>query len=217
MVGANNCFELNFAKPRPPAQGWLSFRPGGPGSPAIATLARSPCRCFSCGDGLVSPRLGKERFATAKGSNLQVGDLLFVAATLEPVKVAKISSDRVYCSFLTATTENEVTGESYKEEYDSNQNLVWYRYEDLVLPKGQKDYHVDDDAVLVNGEWRTRRELVLLHGRDETAARKVWGAATKQDQADDQDRASTFASCARGHLLHARLVECNDFLICVGF
>lgn len=221
-VGSNNRFELNFAKPRPPAQGWLCLRPGGPGSPAITTLARSPCRCYNCGDGLVSPRLGKERFKTAKGSSLQVGDLLFVAATLAPVKVAKISSDRVYCSFLTESMENEVTGESRKKEYDSNQNLVWYRHEDLVLPKGQKDNHVDDDAVLVNGEWRTRRELVLLHGRDETAARNVWDAATKRDrsknneeEADDHYGASTFASCARGHLLHARLVECDDFLVSV--
>lgn len=190
--------ELAYAPATPPPQGWACFRPLGPGSPAIATLARSPFRCFSCGDGLVSPRVASCFFKPA--DKIETGDQLYVASTLEAVKVESITSDRVYCSF--SLKDKEQHGSVSRED------CIWYRPEDLIAPfEHGKNNDSSGDTVVIGGIPRTRRELVMLFGGDVTKAKAAWEEASKEAGQIAIDDDCSFASCARGHLLHARCLQ----------
>jgi len=71
----------------------------------------------------------------------------------------------------------------------------------------------DNETVLIDGNLRSRREVMLLAG-NEIDARKKWDAARRgvgggnvSSNGDKADDVGCFASCARGHLLHARCFQ----------
>jgi len=186
--------DLMFAgAPPPPPQGWLCVSPGGLGSPNVVKRARSSLRCFCCGDGLVPLKLGTDNFSSVRGRDVKIGERLLVAATLEPVTVENIKHGRIYCSF------------------SSQADTVWYRPEDVVLAKGYGE--IDSETVLLGGRMRNRREVVLMHGGDGSAAKRAWNDARTEPEAkkeigdEEQEDTLGFASCLRGHLLHARCFQ----------
>jgi len=182
----------------PPPQGWVCCRPLGPGSSPIVKLARSPFRCFACGDGLVAPRLGTGSFEPAE--QIEVGDKLYVASTLEAVKVERVTSGRVYCSFALGVEDMDVD--------DSQECSIWYRPEDLLAQhRHEEGNKISDEARVVQGIPCTRRELVLNFGGDVKKAKAVWDEASKEKASVALNEDCNFASCARGHLLHARCLQ----------
>lgn len=212
-IALEEAFLVFAAGPAPPPQGWLCVRPGGPNTPSVVMRARSPLRCFSCGDGLIAPTLGQERFSTVKGQKIQKGDRLIVAATLEPVFVESCTDEQIFCSFPRSPSASPDDG----GEVGLESPTFWYRPSDLIFPQGMACASADvDEQLIVNGRLRTRREVVLLCGGDEVAARLLWSEALKERKAkskgtdemdEDDDEAVSFASCARGHLLHARCLQ----------
>lgn len=280
--GENGRHDLFFVgAPPPPPQGWLCVRPGGTGSPPIVARTTSALRCFGCGDRLIPPQFGREKFSSVEGKRVRRGDRVLVAATLEPVQVECTAKGRIYCSFLTKaggedvvlpskhtenkntpvasadgkfierdvdakgsapgtlassddqaqlpienapspsqspqTTSTETRDDNrvceMEEEIDPPAHAIWYRHEDLVLPKEIPEGEDLDEIAFVKQQMRTRREVVLLCEGDEVAARSAWKEAKRvfsseegADFGDDVEKGS-FASCARGHLLHARCLQ----------
>jgi len=193
--------KLTYAPATPPPQGWICLRASGPASPSIATLARSPFRCFSCGDGITFPQPSSGSFRPAE--KIECGDSLCVAATLEPVKAEKVDGNRVYCSFI------QKDGRMYDDNI-AQEDLVWYRPEDLLTRHEhvtKSDADSSDDVAVVQGKPRTRRELVLMFGGDVAKAKTAWDEAVKEAGPVPIDDDPSFASCARGHLLHARCFQ----------
>jgi len=192
--------DLSFAGAAPqPPQGWLCSRPAGRDSLSVVHRATSAVRCFCCGDGLVPPKNLGRKHVSAKGEALEVGDRLLVAATLESVVVRALSKGRVCCSF-----EDQAPPMSNDDLVDFN---VWYRPEDLVVRKGNCNFG-DEESLEVLGQERSRRELVLLSGGDVEAARQTWAKARKDAPSKEKlGRVLNFASCVRGHFLHARCLQ----------
>ena len=68
----------------------------------------------------------------------------------------------------------------------------------------------DDEVMLIEGRFRTRHEAVLLFDGDASAARHAWAAAQRQgveSPGPAAEATACFASCTRGHLLHARCLQ----------
>jgi len=191
----------------PSPQGWVRIRPGGDGSASIVKKNnKNRLRCFRCGEGMISPVSIREQYVALNHEKIQEGDSLLVAATLESVKVKSIKGHRIYCSFLAAETKVDGDLENADQnEKDSMFNTpIWYRACDLVMPKVcKKTYDDSDETRLVNGRLRSRRELVLAAGGDGINARNLWNDATNMSEHKEHD----FASCVRGHLLHARCLQ----------
>ena len=189
------------AAPQPP-QGWLCVRPAGLGTPAVAWRAMSALRCFCCGDGLIPPKLERGKYTSIKGRDVQEGERLLVAATLEPVIVTQAKNrGRIRCAFESNET-NEINIES--DGFD-----VWYRPEDLVSTQSKGDVF-DDEMLRIKGQPRTRREIVLMSGGDELTAKREWAEAKKLSKLlkkPKDDGSLNFASCVRGHFLHARCLQ----------
>jgi len=209
-AGASDRYDLSFASlPQPPPQGWLCTRPGGMSSPSVVNRARNALRCFSCGDGLFPSSKLKERFSTVEKNNkLYRGKCLLIAATLEPVEVSSLEGDKIFCTFPGDT-------KIAKDTPGGSNNLacaVWYRPQDLVYPESQEVASIKErnDYVMFNGHLRSRSELVLLLG-NRIEARKAWDKAKSKIKKDGyfsiEESDESFASCLRGHLLHARCFQ----------
>lgn len=193
-AGVDGKFELKYACLAPPPQGWLCMRPGGTDSQAIVAPGRIPLRCFCCGDWLYHPSTPKKSFHVVKGEDkLCKGKELLVAATLMPVKVVSTESGKIQCAF------DGVAGPS-----GANSAISYYP-RDLVYPKIKEGDVTDnsDDTIFLNGNWRTRRELVLLLG-NEADAKAAWASA--KGTSEDANQVG-FPSCLKGHLLHGRCFQ----------
>jgi hypothetical protein len=210
-LDSNENIWLQVAETSPPSQGWLRIRPGGLGSPAIVRRGRSALRCFCCGDGLVPPGRSTNTFGTVKKDDeVCKGDTLLVAATLEPVQVVSFGENLVVCSF----SKDDANHHKKQRMWRGNAKFtIRYRPEDLVYPEARENagMYDEDELVPVNGHLRSRRELMLMFG-NLSDAKKAWAEAKrkgrdKNDLSDDNERASGFASCTRGHLLHARCFQ----------
>jgi len=188
----------------PPPQGWLKVRPGGDGSASIVKRMKNSLRCFGCGDNLYPPISVQEKYEAPEIDKLKKGETLLVACTLEKVKVHSWNKKYVACLLLTGNEKSNNNGNKEgSNENDKNQSLIFYRACDLVKPKVLSKAGDDfDEVVKVDGRLRSRRELVLNFGGEEVA-RKCWNEARKKEIYIQQD----FASCARGHLLHARCLQ----------
>lgn len=167
-------------------QGWFRVKPSGDIS-AIVRRTNTSLKCFCCGDKMISDVVpGDNNYVTVKQNEVKQGDILLVAATLERVRVERIDSYRIHCSFP-----------------ESNSTYtIWYRASDLVKQKNVCDNA--EETVSINGRLRTRRELLLSFGGDEVAAQRAWDNA--KDLSLDEDE-QNFASCVRGHIFHARCMQ----------
>jgi len=207
-VSTSEIREIDYVfngTPPPPPQGWLCSRPGGAGSRAIVSAAETKLRCFGCGDRMNSHEYESIRYDVAKGEKVQKGDTLLVAATLEAVVVESTEAGYVLCSFsATSTIKVDEGMKGYSEDCS-----VWYRPEDLVLPTSEaRSVCDDDDTVSIGGKEMTRRELFLKCDRDDLLAKNMWNEAKRDGNAEDMIEAGRrFASCAKGHVLHARCLQ----------
>ena len=174
-----------------PLQGWVRIRPGGDKCPPIVKRENNCLRCFGCGDNLIQSVPLQEKYERVQLDNVKEGDVVFVSATLEKVKVKSVEEKNIRCTF-----------EVERPEDNSNEDSILYRPCDLLMPKLGRKGDGFDETLLVNGRMRSRRELVLDNYGNEEQARIEWYMA-KKDQFDEQE----FASCARGHLLHARCFQ----------
>ncbi len=181
--------------PLPPPQGWIQVRPGGDGSAPIVRRLRTCLRCFSCGHNLLPAVPIQQKYEVVPHDEIKVGDTLLLAVTLEKVQVKCLRDKHVGCIFL---MENQT-------EMSDNIHLqteIMYRPCDLLKPKLEtKAKDGIDETALVNGRLRSRRELVLSFDGDVERAKKAWNESTKDEQTIQ------YASCARGHLLHARCLQ----------
>lgn len=206
-TGEDGSHDLAYVgAPPPPPQGWLFLRPVGVGSPALVQRTTTSLRCFGCGERLVPAKFGREKFCKVDTSTVSKGDHVVVAATLEPVKVVSSEGGRICCSF-SPTVDDGILKVSEDNEKEWS---IWYRAEDLVVPKAGDAGDCDDETVFVGGRMRTRQEVFLFFGGDEFAARKAWREATQKTtppHAKGGEDDVPFASCARGHLLHSRCLQ----------
>jgi len=188
----------------PPPQGWLRVRPNGDGSAAIVRRSESSMKCFGCGDDLVPFISARELYVSVNKDEVQEGDTVLVAATLERVRVTSCDGDRIYCSFSNVGIDS--TGCTVEDAEGSKEKMlsssVWYRASDLVKPNTNEKTYEIDELVSVNNRLRSRHELFLNFSGDERLARKAWKDAA--DQCSEQD---IFPSCARGHVFHARCFQ----------
>ena len=180
----------------PPPQGWLCVRQD---SRAIVSKVDTKLRCFSCGDRLLPFQHDDSRsYETAKGKEIKNGDALIVAATGESVVAKSVESGHVLCSF-----SSSVDGKRDDNLEDSG---VWYRQQDLVLPNAEdENQNTDEEIVTIEGKQLTRRELFLKCKGDEKVARQMWKEA--KGGTHTIEAARRFASCAKGHPLHARCFQ----------
>ena len=75
--------------------------------------------------------------------------------------------------------------------------------EDLVAPYRS----AGEDFRVIEGAPRSRREALALAGGDEAAARRSWAEAAPCASAAPAPTGNNFASCLRGHFLHARCFQ----------
>jgi len=136
-------FSVIFANPQPPPpQGWIQVRPTGDGCTPIVRRLFENCSPSCCCNTIDSIQ------------NIQKGDYVLVAKTLEQVKVTNcVNNDCIYCTY----------GDSFSSD-------VWYRCCDLVKP----NIDTMEEMVLLNGKLRSRRELVLTFSGFVNLAKKVW-------------------------------------------
>ena len=236
----------------PPPQGWLCVRPtGGIRSIPVVVRARSALQCQCCQTGLIGPHVHAKSFASVKGANVNAGDRLLVAATLEAVLVDEVKDDRITCIFpkqsfgvndesnkrlrthegaapvgIRAKPDDEGReslcrltsdgkGHGRKRRYmGGSHNKVWYRPEDLIFPECEKgtDINGHEELRMYSGHARTKREFVLLFGGSMDEAKKAWYEAMPTNgqsvaSMNGDEIGGRFASCLRGHLLHARCLQ----------
>lgn len=211
-IGAERCYDLFYEglpPLTPPApQGWLQMRPGGPGTLAVAGRVRGALRCFACGGELQPPfHMGARgggasaAFAPVTTDAVKAGDIVIIAATFEQVVVVEVMQNPLAQANAAAAGNNQAlvlcrfqddgTGEEPEEAV--------FRAMDLVWPASRDGGHAEEFRI-VDGQPRSRRELVLMKGSVE-AAREAW------DAVDVEDDPQIFASCVRGHIMHARCFQ----------
>jgi len=161
--------------------------------------------------------------------DVRVGDSVLVAATLERVIVHRVlgSSTASGCGQVADADEEQIPEElgdtgspvlvcrfpsedqaadvAPEPPPDEDEDGIAYRPEDLVWPslppRGASVVNSDGESFRQHGGFlRSRRELVLVLG-SAAAARQEWGAESVQEHAP------VFASCVRGHFLHARCFQ----------
>lgn len=208
---------------KPPPQGWICVQPEGIDSPPIVKRTNSTLKCFSCG-GCLNPsisfsnRRGKgchQRYTTVPETGdctAQKGETLFVAATMEPVKVLKSTTKgRIYCTFPSIRIENN-SAQTDEEELDM---AIWYRPSDLVRCSRSRNKEaapegadiVTEDTVIYHGQPRTRRDIFVLCNGDINVSKKIWNEASKTPGTCIRISNIDYASCSKGHLLHARCFQ----------
>ena len=208
---------------KPPPQGWICVQPEGIDSPPIVKRTNSTIKCFSCG-GCLNPsisfsnRRGKgchQRYTTVPETGdctAQKGETLFVAATMEPVKVLKSTTEgRIYCTFPSIRIENN-SAQTDEEELDM---AIWYRPSDLVRCSSSRNKEaapegadiVTEDTVIYHGQPRTRRDIFVLCNGDINVSKKKWNEASKTPGTCIRISNIDYASCSKGHLLHARCFQ----------
>eukprot|EP00931_Biecheleriopsis_adriatica_P020245 TRINITY_DN13598_c0_g1_i1.p1 TRINITY_DN13598_c0_g1~~TRINITY_DN13598_c0_g1_i1.p1 ORF type:complete len:1425 (+),score=288.78 TRINITY_DN13598_c0_g1_i1:78-4352(+) len=220
-VGAEGSYDLVYVGspplPPPAAHGWMQVRPGGPGTSAIVANVRGALRCFDCGGELALPsafgsgnvRCRREAFTPVNADLVKAGDAVLVAATFER-------------AFVVEVLKPQLNGEDSKpgaKQVGSDCALVLCRFpelgaeaeacdvdavfraKDLVWPAIEGAAGHSEEFRLYQDALRSRRELVLMLG-SEKAARDCW-----QQASGSNSSGVTFASCVRGHLLHARCFQ----------
>lgn len=171
-----------FANP-PSPQGWLCMNQK---EISVARRGRSALRCFGCGDGLVPEVTRSEELIRPVQENdtVTIGDTFMVAATLEPVQVVGVEKDLLRCKFPSGDESLYIS----------------YQRKDLIRPSS--DMTPGKDLVLVDSEWKSRLEIFMKKGDE---ARTAWEDC-KVDEPYEPS-VSKFASCVKGHLLHARCFQ----------
>jgi len=207
-------------------QGWVQMRPGGLGSRRVVAPVCTSLRCSSCKGDLVPPFAQRSSgpsghwtpMAAIEEAHVNPGDIVLVAATLERVIVVRKLSQLVgrnvthlvLCRFLGCSN-----GETFGDEDDENEDIFAFRLEELVWPRSPpppaastSGTIIDDEELrLFQGALRSRREVFLALGGDEARAREHWGDCNATALLGNIDAATTFASCLRGHLIHARCFQ----------
>ncbi|KAL3936640.1 MAG: hypothetical protein SGBAC_008085 [Bacillariaceae sp.] len=186
----DNAGDLLFANP-PAPQGWLCMTPR---QVPVVRRGRDALQCFACGDGLVSEdTTSRESIRMVqKEEEVKVGQTLLVAATLEPVQVKSVDDEHVQCSFANEDSVHSV--------------CVTFRRDDLLhLCSATKN---TEETVTIDGRESGRLDLFRKYGSI-TDAKAAWNAV-KSSNGNSSDTAllsSTYASCVKGHLLHARCFQ----------
>eukprot|EP00980_Cylindrotheca_fusiformis_P018185 scaffold5887_cov122-Cylindrotheca_fusiformis.AAC.14 len=169
----------------PSPQGWLCMTPK---QLCIARQCRNGLPCFGCGDALFPEYLHSQDVIVSltESDPVAIGDSLLVAATLEPVEVRGIEDDFVLCTFPSAPAIGCVP--------------ISYHRNNLLKPitKASKK----TDSIMFDERWTSRRELVMRLGVSK--AKDIW---ERTNGPSETDVGSIFASCVKGHLLHARCFQ----------
>jgi len=171
-------------------------------------------------------------FVPVEAAKVKAGDRVLVAATLKPAVVAHVvngagqprDGKKPEAGLWARLTPKERAESRAADEDvvvvcrladlggggvdDEEEELVGYLCEDLVQAgepgKEGGAGSVADEQRVVGGLPRDRREVLLLHGGDAAAARAAWAAAAPRFF---EPPGASFASCVRGHLLHARCFQ----------
>ena len=188
--------EVEIFSATPPPQGWLRMN----ANPRVVEKVTTNLTCSHCNKELIGSDKTEAPYGRVQASNLSKGTKLLVAATLEHVVVEEVVNGRVACSF------------SFKNEANDAKSAgpiacIWYRPEDLVYRRDQQKgdvvrCHGPEERRTIDGMLRTRHELALLHPEAKAMAKKIW------DQSGSIcDDIPPFASCIRGHMIHARCFQ----------
>lgn len=182
--------NLLFANP-PAPQGWLCMTPR---QVPVVRRGRDALQCFSCGDGLVSEDTGAHESIriVKKEEEIKIGQTLLVAATLEPVEVTSVDDDHVHCSFANQDSVHSIS--------------VKFRRDDLLHPCCAAEN--TEETVTIEGRERGRQDLFMEYGNIPNA-KASWNAAKSSsgNPSEGELRTTTYASCVKGHLLHARCFQ----------
>jgi len=182
-----------------------------------------------------APAGTRHGFAPGTAATLTVGQAVLVAATLEPATVVAfvdaaddlaVGPDAGYASGSgggggpISSAAKEAAPKNARAELD--QRAV------VEFPGGDDDGDGEkarfsfecaallvpgvaaEDMIVVSGRPRSRRECWLLHQGDAGRARAAWAAAkpwAAPGSALSAGSGGDFASCVRGHLLHARCFQ----------
>jgi len=116
----------------------------------------------------------------------------------QDISVTDTKAWKVFCRF-DVSDEPRTTDDTTSDDSD----LFIFRHTDLVWPgqrAGESSSTRGEELQLYEGALRSRRELVLMLGSEE-AAREQW------HENPDLDYGETYASCVRGHFMHARCFQ----------
>ncbi|CAJ1945909.1 unnamed protein product [Cylindrotheca closterium] len=186
----DNGANLLFANP-PAPQGWLCMTPR---QVPVVRRGRDALQCFACGDGLLPEETTAHESIqlVQKDDEIKVGQTLLVAATLEPVQVKSVENEHVQCSFANQDSKRSIS--------------VKFRRDDLLHPCSATEN--TEEKVSIGGRERCRQDVFMKHGSI-ADAKAAWNAAKSSNgnPSGTELLTSSYASCVKGHLLHARCLQ----------